>query len=115
MAVEQELTRQVQQTSQLLELFLQHTLGPLTVLRRTCRRIAASGDAGRDAWMKQAPPLHETDVSELKENLVKVVNILRFAADVLEAREHHNPSVAEAGLAERIEESKEYATGWLKS
>jgi chromosome segregation ATPase len=113
-AVEEELTKQVQQTSHLLELFLQHTLSPLTILRRSCKRIAAQGPSGND-HPPTAPPLHNADVNDLQNNLVKMVNILRYASDILDARDQIQSQKGGKDVISRIDELNETAKGWLQT
>lgn len=86
-AVEQELTRQVQGTSRLLELFLQHSANPIDTVRRSCKNMALRGEAGHDAQSLKTPPMFERNSNDLRNNLVKMVDVLRFAAEVLERRE----------------------------
>lgn len=116
-AVERELTRQVQQSSQLYERFLHHVYGPMASLRNTTKRMAASGEAGEAAWLARPPPLLDPKSHDLKDNLVKIVNLLRFIADVMEARECQQEREASlyARLEEGIEGSKDYAKSWFKA
>jgi len=86
-AVEQELTNQMKKNSQLFELFLEKAHEPLTGLRRSCRKIAASGTAGRELASRQVPVLFEVNVHELQSNLAKIIDLLRFSTEVLEARD----------------------------
>lgn len=123
-AVEQELREQTAKSSQLLELFLQHSHGPLQTLRRSCRRIANSGEAGDEPSTRPVPPIFEPDVHNLQTNLVKIVNLLRFAADVLEAREQRirqgpvhpvQSDPPQQGIVSQLEDTMEIAKHWLKS
>lgn len=86
-AVEQELTRQVHGTSRLLELFLQHSVNPVDTVRRSCKNIALRGEAGPDAASLKTPPMFERNSNDLRTNLVKMVDVLRFAAEILERKE----------------------------
>jgi len=119
-AVEQELTQQMKKSSQLLELFLHRAHEPLAVLRRSCQRIASSGVAGEELWTRAVPPLFEANVHDLHANLSKIVDLLRFVADVLEARERQqqedqqHQQQRDPGVYERLEEGKEYAKAWMK-
>jgi len=93
MVMEQELQTQAAQTAgaqQLLELFLRHSSPPLEVLRRCCRRLA--DELGRSATMqdlqeREVPPVNDVNVNDLKGNLVKIINLLRYTADVMEAHD----------------------------
>jgi chromosome segregation ATPase len=114
-AVEQELTQQVQKNSQhaqLLDLFMMHAQRPLAAIRHACRQFAANGEAGMDMWKRQVPPMYEPSVQDLQGNLVKMVTLLRFAADVLEARTRHQQS--DHGLMKGVHDSTEYATSWIR-
>ncbi|CAK0909078.1 unnamed protein product [Prorocentrum cordatum] len=138
MAVESELREQTQKTSQLLELFLQHSQTPMQRMRRSCRRIAMSGEAGdpeADPWLKQVPPIFETDVHHLQDNLVLMVNLIRYLADVHEARDNllspgsqshagatyseragARPSQREHSIVSQLEDTVTgFATKWLQS
>lgn len=86
-AVEQELTNQMKKNSQLFELFLEKAHEPLTGLRRSCRKIAASGASGRELASRQVPVLFEVNVHDLQTNLAKIIDLLRFSTEVLEARD----------------------------
>mmetsp|Transcript_72154 Transcript_72154/g.208980 ORF Transcript_72154/g.208980 Transcript_72154/m.208980 type:complete len:394 (-) Transcript_72154:42-1223(-) len=94
--VEQELNAQAQKSSHLFELFLRHLQEPLHVLRRCCRQSALQfasslDDSLQELSLRDAPPVCEVNMHDLKGNLVKVVNLLRYAADVLEALEYYDP------------------------
>lgn len=115
-AVEQELTQQVQKNSQhtqLLDLFMMHAQRPLAAIRHACRQFAANGEAGMDMWKRQVPPMYEPSVQDLQGNLVKMVTLLRFAADVLEARARHQQQ-SDHGLMKGFHDSTEYATSWIR-
>lgn len=97
-AVEQELTEKVRKNSHLFELFLHHARAPTSKIRQYARDMAAAGEAGWDLRMKPAPPLFDPTVCELQDNLVKLVNILRFASEVLESSEHRKMRHLQAQL-----------------
>lgn len=102
-AVEQELQTQMKRSSQLglrLEHFLRHSYDPVAAIRRHCRKIAATGAAGKGSWSKSVPPLFEVDPRDLPGNLMKVLDLLRFAADVLEARDQQQQLLKEQKEAE---------------
>lgn len=84
-AVEQELQAQMKKSSQLLEHFLHHAHDPAAAVRRVCRKIAKA--AGWASLSRSAPPLFEVDQQDLPGNLMKVLDLIRFAADALEAHE----------------------------
>lgn len=96
MAVEQELNQQAQKNSHLFELFLRHLQEPLFVVQRCCRQIAMQfasslDDHLQELSLRDPPPVCEVNTQELKDSLVKVVNLMRYAADVLEAQEYADP------------------------
>mmetsp|Transcript_25490 Transcript_25490/g.55815 ORF Transcript_25490/g.55815 Transcript_25490/m.55815 type:complete len:392 (-) Transcript_25490:64-1239(-) len=111
-SVEQELTRKLRRSAELWEHFLLHIQEPLAAIRRWAQTAAASGNAGRELWMKRAPPMYCADVRELKSNLGAIVEILRYCEDVLTAYQPHGP---EGSVMSRLEESTEQAKEWLKS
>merc|ERR1719343_962330 len=77
----------MKKNSQLFELFLEKAHEPLTGLRRSCRKIAASGASGRELASRQVPVLFEVNVHDLQTNLAKIIDLLRFSTEVLEARD----------------------------
>lgn len=114
-AVEQELARQVKKTglyAQIVGNFLQEALEPLSVLRQVCRHIAATGEAGDTIWMSQVPGLFEAG-EDASACLGKTVTFLRFAAAASEAQ--HRRRQRDASVLRGIEETAEYAKGWLTS
>lgn len=120
-AVEQELTASVQKNNQLSELFLRHSIPPLSTLRRCCRQMAlelaragALDEQNADLAEKMAPPLHEAHVHDLQNNLVKVVNVLRFSADVLDAHDtwRQTQGVEKEGM---LDSTINVARGWFPS
>lgn len=114
-AVEQELTQQVQKSTQLLELFLRHALKPLATLRRCCKQLVLEFGLG-ELKGQQVPPMCDTNVHDLQTNLVKIVNLLRYSSDVLEAHEHwKQPRQSEEGstVASTSEDSTGYVRSWL--
>mmetsp|Transcript_35573 Transcript_35573/g.83125 ORF Transcript_35573/g.83125 Transcript_35573/m.83125 type:complete len:387 (-) Transcript_35573:8-1168(-) len=112
LSVEQELTAKLRKSSELWELFLVHCQEPIAAIRRWCQDAAASGNAGKDLWMRQSPPMYSADVRNLKANLVNIVEILRYVAEVLAA---YQPQGPEGGVISRLEESTEQAKEWLRS
>lgn len=126
-AVEQELTRQMKKSSQLFEHFLRHAQEPLETLRRVSKRVAATGAAGRGLWMRSAPPHFEAAEHDLGASLSKIVDLLRFAAEVLEAQEQkqlfdqqqqaglplHSPIQQKREVAAH-EEGQGFAPAWMR-
>jgi len=86
-AVEQELTQQLQKSSELVEQFISHAYEPLSVIRATCQHIATSGEAGPSPGTRVVPPLFDANAENSQTSLVKIVNVLRYSADVLEAHQ----------------------------
>jgi len=84
--VEQELMQHVQKTSEIIDRFLHFAVKPLTALRRSCIKIASAGDAGNKMWWCNAPAI-ELHSLDLGQKFMNIINVLGFAADVLEARE----------------------------
>jgi len=80
-SVEQELRRQVHQNATTQELFLKHLRGPIERVLQACQHLAATGPL--TLRTRRAPPALEDQ--DLHSQLVKIVDIMRFAADVLEA------------------------------
>eukprot|EP00928_Gymnodinium_smaydae_P037694 TRINITY_DN26125_c0_g1_i1.p1 TRINITY_DN26125_c0_g1~~TRINITY_DN26125_c0_g1_i1.p1 ORF type:complete len:432 (-),score=135.67 TRINITY_DN26125_c0_g1_i1:20-1132(-) len=116
MCVEQELARQVQRHShdkQLLELFLQHVRGPLTAVRQACWSFAAADEAGRDLRLTEAPPLPDQNSQDLQDNLVKIVEVLRYSEAVFQARDlqRRNASM----FIRSMEDAKGHAREWFNS
>mmetsp|Transcript_27755 Transcript_27755/g.83651 ORF Transcript_27755/g.83651 Transcript_27755/m.83651 type:complete len:383 (-) Transcript_27755:147-1295(-) len=95
--VEQELSDQAQRNAQLLELFLRHIQQPLSSVQRCCRQMTLqSGDAFELTGLRllrdrEVPPLSDVGVHDLKGNLVRIVNLVRYAAEVLEAFDGMQP------------------------
>lgn len=122
-AVEQELkqsvissSQSVQKSNQLFELFLRHSLQPLDTIRRCCRQLASElGPApeDRELAVRPTPPVCEADVHDLKNNLVKLVNLLRYCADVLDAQDlqRHAQSGTSGGA---LEETRGFAQSWFQ-
>jgi len=81
-----EITEQLQNTTQLLDLFLGHAQKPLGSIQRRCSEFTRSGEAGEEALDWKVPILHEANAGDLQGNLVKIVSLLRFSSDVLDAR-----------------------------
>lgn len=91
-AVEKELKQQTEQNSQLIELFLRHAVQPLEMLRRCCGALAkelSCSPSLRELRLleREVPPMYDVDLHDLKGNLVKVINLLRYTSHVLETRE----------------------------
>eukprot|EP00930_Biecheleria_cincta_P039925 TRINITY_DN27399_c0_g1_i1.p1 TRINITY_DN27399_c0_g1~~TRINITY_DN27399_c0_g1_i1.p1 ORF type:complete len:442 (-),score=123.22 TRINITY_DN27399_c0_g1_i1:54-1379(-) len=82
-SVEQELRRQVHQNATTQELFLKHLRGPIERVLQACQHLAASGPL--TLRTRRAPAALEGKDQDLHSQLVKIVDIMRFAADVLEA------------------------------
>lgn len=82
-SVEQELRRQVHQNATTQELFLKHLRGPIERVLQACQQLAATGPL--TLRTRRAPPALEPKDQDLHSQLVKIVDIMRFAADVLEA------------------------------
>lgn len=82
-SVEQELRRQVHQNATTQELFLKHLRGPIERVLQACQHMAASGPL--TLRTRCAPPALDEKDQDLHSQLVKIVDIMRFAADVLEA------------------------------
>lgn len=115
MAMEQEFQNQLQQNTQLLELFLRHCAQPLSTSRRCCSRLASElvNMAGTNDFRdRELPPMFESNVNDLKTNLVKIVNILRYVSDVQEAwdalREPQDVAQRDVG------QEQSQGVGWLR-
>merc|ERR1712137_1246450 len=76
--MEQELAKQAQKYAELLDAFLRNILQPLGILHSCCVRLSRDMD-----YSAKVPPLCEANVHDLRSNLAKVVNVVRFAAEVL--------------------------------
>jgi len=116
--VEQELKSQLEQKHRLLDLFLHHAQQPLYIFRRVIKKMAASGDAGDELWSKQVPPLFEPDAGNLQQNLVKIVELLRFGADVMEAIDHNRKAVgtnSRIPQQENLDNSQLLGTSFFRS
>jgi len=83
-AVEQELKEQVRKSSRLLEHFLVRIQGPLEVLRRFSRQLAASSSRHNGL---EPPAKFEPNVHDLERSLSQVLKLLSFTAELVEARE----------------------------
>jgi len=122
-----ELRERERRTSHLLGLFLQHARGPAQRLRRSCRCLVDAGAAGGEPRLRQVPPIFEADVRHLQDGLVKMVDLLRYLADVHDAMGRQaTPStsaaseppseqaLAGASIASKLEDTVSYAANWLR-
>jgi len=86
--LEHELAEQVKSNTRLanlVQLFLEHAVAPLTTVRSTCKNFVATGEANIGVRQRVAPPLHEPKVQDAREALVSIVTLLRFCHEVLQA------------------------------
>lgn len=108
--VEQELTTRIRKTTELFELFLLRALQPLTVVRNSCRGLAASGKAGESMWRRPVPELFTTDSRDIQGSFVKIVELLRYAAEV-----HNDFSQQQSCVRQEQDDVQLSTVDWLKS
>jgi len=90
-AVEQELSRKMKEKNNLMELFIIHIQEPLKVIRRCCTTFVQDGSCGSALWARHAAPLPGPPPSQggpdFTETLKRAIELLRYAAEVLQAHE----------------------------